>query len=97
VKELLLSRREHEILTTIDTLQYSVLKLFHRLLLPNPGKRLGLDLLDFASSLLTVSFSSQGLLDPLLFTGFEIERMPFDFFDDVFLLHLSFKPAECVF
>jgi hypothetical protein len=97
VKELLLSRREHEILSTIDTLQYSVLKLFHRLLLPNPGKRLGLDLLDFASSLLTVSFSSQGLLDPLLFTWFEIERMPFDLFDDVFLLHLSFKPAECVF
>ena len=55
------------------------------------------DLLDFASSLFTVAFSSQGLLDPFLFTRLQVERVPFDFLDDVFLLHFSFEPAECVF
>ena len=55
------------------------------------------DLLDLSSSLFTVTFSSQGLLDPLLFTRLQVERMPFDLFDDVFLLHFSLEPAECVF
>jgi hypothetical protein len=98
VEELLLSRRKNELPTTIDALQNAVLKLFHRLLLPNPWGRPGsFALLDFATSLFTVTFSGQGLLDPLLFTRFQVERVAFNFFDDVFLLHFSLKPAECVF
>ena len=41
VEELLFSRREDELLTTFDTLYRTILKLFHRLLLPNPGDAWG--------------------------------------------------------
>jgi hypothetical protein len=44
--------------------------------------------------LLTVALASQGCLDPLLFSRLQIEGMPFDFLDDVFLLNFPLKAAQ---
>jgi hypothetical protein len=54
-------------------------------------------LFDFTSSFFTVTLPGQGLLDPLLFTWLQIKRVPFDFFDDVFLLHFSLEAAKGIF
>jgi hypothetical protein len=48
----------------------------------------------FLSGFLARPFSSQGLLDPSLFPGFQVKGVPFDFFDDVFLLNLALEAAE---
>jgi hypothetical protein len=39
----------------------------------------------------------QRLFHTAFFTGFEVEGMTFDFFNDVFLLDLALKPAQCIF
>src|SRR5574340_398615 len=54
-------------------------------------------LLDFPACLLPVSLSGKRLLDPLLFSRLQVEGMAFDFFDDVFLLHLPFEAAKGIF
>ena len=51
-------------------------------------------LLGIASPLLTVAFARQRFFGALLFTGFQVERMPLDFLDDVFGLHLALETAE---
>jgi hypothetical protein len=54
-------------------------------------------LFDIAPGFFPVAFSSQRLLHPLLFARFEVEGVTFHFFDNVLLLHLSFKSAKGVF
>ena len=47
--------------------------------------------------LFSASLASQRFFHTFLFTRFQIKRVPFDFLDDVFLLHLAFEPAQRVF
>jgi hypothetical protein len=54
-------------------------------------------LFDFPATLLPVPFASQRLLDAQFLPRLQIERMPLDLFDDVFLLHLPLKAPEGVF
>jgi len=51
-------------------------------------------LLGIASPLFTVAFARQRFLGALLLTRFQVERMPLDFLDDVFSLHLALKTPE---
>ena len=54
-------------------------------------------LLNFPAAFLPVAFARQRLFYAQLFTRLQIEGMPFDLFDDVFLLHLAFEAPEGVF
>ncbi len=47
--------------------------------------------------LLAIALPGQGFLDTALFAGLQVKRMPLDFLDDVFLLHLPLKAAESIF
>jgi hypothetical protein len=51
----------------------------------------------FVSGLLSAAFASQRLLDPSLFSRFQVEGMFLDLLDDVFLLNLSLEPTKRVF
>jgi len=51
-------------------------------------------LLDVAGPLFTVAFARQRFLGALLLTRFQVERMPLDFLDDIFSLHLALKTPE---
>ena len=46
------------------------------------------------SSFFAATLPSQRFFYTLLFARFQIKRMPFDFFNDVFLLHLAFKAPQ---
>jgi hypothetical protein len=54
-------------------------------------------LFDFPATLLPVSLAGKRCLNPLFLARFQIERMPLNFLNDVFLLHFSFEAAEGVF
>ena len=54
-------------------------------------------LLRFNPALLTIALASESFLCPLLLTGLQVERMPLDFLNDVFLLHLALEPAKGAF
>jgi len=49
------------------------------------------------TSLFTIPLSRQRLLHAAFLAGLEVEGMTFDFFNDVFLLDLALKPAQCIF
>jgi hypothetical protein len=53
--------------------------------------------LNLPAILLPVSFAGQRLLGPELLARLQIEGMPFDLFDDVFLLNLPLEAAKGVF
>jgi hypothetical protein len=57
----------------------------------------GGELLDVLASLLAVALASQRLFGALLFARFQIERMPFDLFDDVLLLDFALEAAQRAF
>ncbi len=48
------------------------------------------------TSLLAIPLARQCFLDATLFTGLQVVGVTFDFLDDVFLLNLPLKPAECI-
>jgi hypothetical protein len=54
----------------------------------------GTVLFDFPATLLPVPLPGKSCLDPFFLSRLQIERMPLDLFDDVFLLHLTFKAPE---
>ncbi len=54
-------------------------------------------LLGVASALFAVSLAGQRFFRALLFARLQVERMPLDFLDDVFLLHLALKAAQRAF
>ena len=54
-------------------------------------------LLRFYPALFTIALASEGFLGPPLLTGLQVERMPLDLFNDVFLLHLALEPAKSAF
>ena len=60
----------------------------------NEGDEKEEDLLDFPAALLAIPLPSKRLFHALLFSGLQVERMLFDFFDDVFLLHFPLKTPK---
>ncbi len=59
-----------------------------------PDAAVGLVLL--FTGLLAVTFPRQGLLYALLFTWFQVERVPLHFLDDVFRLHFALETTESI-
>ena len=47
----------------------------------------------FLARFFTATLASQRFLDSLLLAWLQIKRVPLDFLDDVFLLHLALEPA----
>jgi hypothetical protein len=54
-------------------------------------------LFDLPARFFPVSLTGQRLLDPLLLTRLQVERVPLDLFNDVFLLHLTLEAPKGVF
>src|ERR1035437_8351428 len=63
---------------------------------PSHSPRFYLPLLRFPASLLAIALAGQGLLDPEFLAWLQIESVPFDFPDDVFLQNLPLEAAERV-
>jgi hypothetical protein len=103
VIKLLFTGGKDEIRTAIDAFQNPVLKIWHGTILRKKGEALAirsacwLVLFDFPATFLPVTFTCQCLLHSKLLTRFQVEGMPLDFFNDVFLLHLPLEPPEGVF
>ena len=51
----------------------------------------------FLTNLLPVPLASQRLFHALFLAGFQVERMPLYFLDDVFRLYLTLEAAEGIF
>ena len=49
------------------------------------------------TSFFTIPLPRQRFLYASLFAGLQVEGMTFHFFNDVFLLDLALKPAQCIF
>ncbi len=49
------------------------------------------------TSLLTIPLARQRFFHAALFTGLQVEGVTFHFFDNVFLLYLTLKPAQRIF
>ena len=60
---------------------------------PVPPERL----FDVGTAFLAIAFAGEGFLGALLLAGLQIEGMPFDLFDDIFLLDLPLEPAQRTF
>jgi len=54
-------------------------------------------LLDLARAFLAIALAGECFLCAALFTGLQIERVPLDFLNDVFLLNLALKTAQSTF
>lgn len=54
-------------------------------------------LLDISRALLAIPFAGQGFLGPLFLARFQVEGVPLDLLDDVFLLHFPLEPAKGAF
>ena len=103
---MLLSRRKNKLRSTIRALDDSILKLWHHHRSRGPTQATAArplrtlliwKLLDFPTTFLPVSLTSQRLLGPLLFTRLQVKRVPFDLFDNVFLLDFTLEAAKGVF
>jgi len=55
------------------------------------------NLFDLPATLLPVTLPGESCLDTFFFSRLQVERMPLDLFNDVFLLHFSFEAPEGVF
>jgi hypothetical protein len=103
VVKLLLARGEREIVSAVHALERTVLKFGHfgAILKNGSEARAGRFacwwLFDFPATLLPVSFTGKSCFNPLFFSRLQIERMPFNFFDDVFLLYFPFEAAKGIF
>jgi hypothetical protein len=51
-------------------------------------------LFDVARTLFAVSLASESFFGPAFLSGFEVERVAFDFFDYIFLLNFSLETAQ---
>jgi hypothetical protein len=51
----------------------------------------------FLARLFAGAFAGQCSLHALLFAGLQVKGVTLDLLNDVFLLHFSFKPAQCIF
>lgn len=55
------------------------------------------ELFNFAGALLAVALAGEGFFRAALFTGFQVKRMPFDLFYDIFLLNFTFESPKSTF
>jgi len=55
------------------------------------------DLFDFARTLLAIPLAGESFFGTALFPGFQVERVPLDLFNDIFLLYFPFKPSQSAF
>ena len=101
--ELLLSGGEGEVRPAVDAFECPILKFAHGTILGmKKGGALATRpacywLFDFPATLFPVSLPGKSSLDPFFFSWLQVERMPLDLFNDVFLLHLPLEAAEGVF
>ena len=101
--ELLFACGEDKVRPAVHTFQNPILKIWHGTILSKKRSAAirsaccNVRLLNFPATFLPVSFASQCLLDPQFLARLQIEGMPLDLFNDVFLLHLAFEAPECVF
>jgi hypothetical protein len=49
------------------------------------------------AAFLAIALASQRFFRAPFLTGLQVKRMPLDFLNDVFLLHLALKPAQRAF
>ena len=54
-------------------------------------------LFQFSALLLAQSLPRKRFFGPALLAGFHVETVLLDFLDDIFLLHLALKTAQCIF
>jgi len=54
-------------------------------------------LFQFSTLLLAQSLPRKRFFRPALLAGFHVETVLLDFLDDIFLLHLALKTAQCIF
>jgi len=102
VVELLFPGGKNEAGPAVDTLEFPILKFHGTILGMKKGEAVAirsahLRLFDLPATLLPVSLAGKSGLDPFFFSRLQVERMAFDLFDDVFLLHFPFEAAEGVF
>jgi hypothetical protein len=102
VIELLFARGEEELRAAVNTFEGAILKFWHDTILR--GRRRGachspllVKLLDLPATFLPVPFARQRLLDTQFLARLQIERVPLDLFNDVFLLHFTLEASEGVF
>ena len=69
----------------------------HLLNRPLPRERPVARSILFLTRLLAITFARQGFLHPAFFAGFQVERMPLNFLDNVLLLDFAFEAAQGVF
>lgn len=62
-----------------------------------PPGGLTMELILLFTSLLAIPLACQRCLDTTLFAGLQVVGMTLHFLDDVFLLDLALKPAQCIF
>jgi hypothetical protein len=77
----------------IDALSLFGSAIQHSLLSPAYSAQL----FNFAPALFPVSLACKRLLDTQLFARLQVKGMPFDLFNDVFLLYLALESPESVF
>ncbi len=54
-------------------------------------------LFNFAWALLAIALASEGFFRAAFFSRFQVERMPFDLFYDIFLLNFTFEASKSTF
>ena len=54
-------------------------------------------LFNFAGALLAVALACESFFGPAFFSWFQVEGMPFDLFNDVFLLYFAFEASKSTF
>jgi hypothetical protein len=54
-------------------------------------------LFNFARPLFAVALAGEGFFGAAFFAWFQVERVPFDFFYDIFLLNLTLKTSQSAF
>jgi hypothetical protein len=57
----------------------------------------GFYLFHFAWALFAVALPGESFFGPAFFTWFQVKRMPFDLFNDIFLLYFTFEPSQSAF
>jgi hypothetical protein len=110
VEEVLFSRCKYKFRSAIHALEDAILKIRHSSSVPYQLERVRMTrrgfllasappqcLFHFPARFLPVPFAGQRLLGPALLSRLQVERMAFDFFNDVFLLHLSLEAPKGVF
>ena len=54
-------------------------------------------LFNFTGALLAVALAGESFFGTAFFSWFQVERMPFDLFNDVFLLYFAFEASKSTF